>query len=83
MMKPVAGEAKMNKAEGHEPKSGHSAPAPAAGVGGEGKANTSGAGIGGASAELRKQHPIAHHDHGPHHGTTHHIRHEPVGKVYR
>ena len=30
----------------------------------------------GATRELHKQHPIAYHEHGPHHGTTHHIRHE-------
>lgn len=89
-MKPVAGEAKMNKAEGHEPKSGHSRPAAARGgseVGNESKADMKGA-IGGeptdgnplrhAVGELHSQHPIAHHDHGPHHGHTHHIRHEPL-----
>lgn len=96
MMKPVAGEAKMNKAEMHEPKGGHSAPAGAKGmgsdVGGESKANMKGAQMGNptdgnplrhAVGELHKQHPIKHHDHGPHHGTDHHIRHEAVGKVYK
>lgn len=39
--------------------------------------------LGHAVAELHKQHPHKHNDHGPHHGTTTHIRHEPVGKVYR
>jgi hypothetical protein len=32
----------------------------------------------GAVEELHTQHPIAHHDHGPHHGTDHHVRHHPV-----
>jgi hypothetical protein len=35
-------------------------------------------GLKGAVDELLKQHPIAHHDHGPHHGTDHHIRHQPL-----
>lgn len=96
MMKPVAGEMKMNKAEAHQPKSGHKAPAGAKGmgsdVGGEIKANMKGAMDGnptdgghlrGAMRELHMQHPHAHHDHGPHHGGTEHIRHEPVGKVYK
>lgn len=90
-MKPVAGEAMMNKAEMHEPKSGHKAPAGAKGmgsdVGGESKANMRGALDGShvghthlshAMKELHEQHPIKHHDHGPHHGSDHHIRHEPL-----
>ncbi len=84
MMKPVAGEAKMNTGEAREPKSGHAKPAPAASPGGEKKADMKGAiggsptdGLSGAVSELKRQHPIAHHDHGPHHGTDHHIRHEP------
>lgn len=97
-MKPVAGEAKMNRAEGHEPKSGHSRPAAdhrGDDVGGEKKANMRGALDGNptdgmysslvghthlshAMKELHEQHPIEHHDHGPHHGTDHHIRHEPL-----
>lgn len=90
MMKPVGAEAKMNRAEAKEPKSGHAAPAAARGgseVGNESKANMKGA-LGGnptdgnplrhATAELHAQHPIAHHDHGPHHGMNHHIRHEPL-----
>jgi hypothetical protein len=90
-MKPVAGEAKMNRSEGAEPHSGHKAPAPAAGVGNEMKADMKGALMGepedknplrSASHELKAQHPIEYHDHGPHHGTDHHVRHEPVGKVY-
>lgn len=40
----------------------------------------------GAGNELRRQHPIAHDDHGPHHGKDHHLRHEPLhglkGKKY-
>lgn len=82
------GEAKMNKAEVHEPKSGHERPARAAGVGNERKADVKGAQDGGSMAEaainplrgareeLHRQHPIAHHDHGPHHGEKHHMRHE-------
>ncbi len=81
-MKPVAKEAKMNKAEAHEPKSGHQKPAAdhkgkSNDVGREGSANMAGS-FSGAVAELHSQHPIPHHDHGPHHGTTHHIRHKPM-----
>ncbi len=32
----------------------------------------------GAVASLASDHPIAHYDHGPHHGTTTHQRHSPV-----
>jgi len=39
--------------------------------------------LGHAVGELHRQHPEHHHDLGPHHGGTSHIRHEPVGKVYR
>lgn len=35
-------------------------------------------GLGGAMKELHEQHPIAYHDHGPHHGHEHHVRHEPL-----
>lgn len=80
-MKPVAKEAKMNKAEAKEPKSGHDAPAGAgkgesADAGGMKSANMAGA-FSSAVAELHAQHPHAHHDHGPHHGTTTHQRHKP------
>lgn len=95
MMKPVAGEAKMNKAEAREPKGGHDRPAASRGgseVGGEKKANMRGAlegsptdgghvghtGLSHAVHELKEQHPLEYHDHGPHHGTDHHIRHEPM-----
>lgn len=99
MMKPAATEAKMNKAEAAEPKSGHRAPAGARGgngVGNERTADTKGALMGqptdgmkhgghagdssmaGAVRELKEQHPIEYHDHGPHHGHDHHIRHEPL-----
>jgi hypothetical protein len=37
-----------------------------------------GADLGKAVDELHEQHPIKHHQHGPHHGKTHHIRHEPM-----
>lgn len=81
MMKPVAKEAKMNKAEAAEPKSGHDRPAgagkaPSSDVGEMGRANMAGA-FSDAVAELKSQHPHEHYDHGPHHGTTHHIRHKP------
>jgi len=85
-MRPVAKEAKMNKAEAREPKSGHER-ARTAGVGNERKDDMKGAQMGrpedknplrGATRELKAQHPIEHHDHGPHHGTDHHIRHEPL-----
>lgn len=75
-MKPVADEPKMNKAEGHEPKSGHMAPAKAAGVGNERKANVKAAQMGQptdgnplrhAVSHLKSMHPEAHDDHGPHH----------------
>ena len=93
MMKPVAGEAKMNKAEKHEPKSGHSPAARASGVGGESRANMKGAQegnptdgmkghLGHAVSELKSQHPIEHHDHGPHHGTDHHVRNN-TGEMLR
>lgn len=84
-------EAKMNRAEAEEPKSGHKRPAHAAGVGNEKKADVKGAQDGGSMAEakgsvlsgamkeLHAQHPHHHSDHGPHHGTTTHIRHKPMG----
>ena len=80
-MKPVAKEAKINKAESYEPKSGHNKPAGSGkgasmDTGDMGKANMAGA-FSNAVAELHAQHPHAHYDHGPHHGTTHHIRHKP------
>lgn len=87
MMKPVAKEAKMNRAEGHEPKSGHKAPAHAATPGPERHADMKGALMGqptdgnplrGATRELKAQHPHAHDDHGPHHHTKTHERHMPL-----
>ncbi len=82
MMKPVAKEAKMNKAEAHNPKGGHDKPAASgkgasADAGKMGSANMTGA-FSGAVAELNAQHPHPHHDHGPHHGTTTHIRHKAM-----
>lgn len=81
MMKPVAKEAKMNKAEAAEPKSGHDRPAASgkmasSDAGSMDSANMAGA-FSGAVAELKSQHPHAHYEHGPHHGTTAHIRHKP------
>ena len=82
MKKPMAEAAKMNKAEAAEPKSGHRTPAahgkgPSSDAGSMSHANMAGA-FSDAVAELHAQHPIPYHDHGPHHGTTHHIRHEPL-----
>ncbi len=34
--------------------------------------------LGSCVASMASDHPIAHYDHGPHHGTTHHQRHAPV-----
>lgn len=81
MMKPMAKEAKMNKAEAMEPKSGHKAPAAhskgeSADTGEMRKANMAGA-FSDAVAELHTQHPHHHHDHGPHHDDMSHIRHKP------
>lgn len=81
-MKPMAGPAKINAAAAAQPKSGHKMPAASgkaasANAGSMGKADMGGA-FSGAVAELQSQHPIPHHDHGPHHGTTHHIRHKPM-----
>lgn len=81
-------EGAMNRAEAHEPHdSRREKPADAGGnrhdhVGNETKAKTRAAtttqeptqGLGGAVKELRSQHPIAHDDHGPHHGPKHHHR---------
>lgn len=80
-MKPVAKAAKINSAAASEPKSGHRAPAaggksPSGDAGSMGGADMSGA-FSGAVAELHSQHPHAHYDHGPHHGTTAHQRHKP------
>lgn len=90
-MKMTGGEAKINKAQESEPHSGHRPPAGAKGmgsdVGGESKADMKGALDGNptdgnplrhAMSHLHEQHPIEHYDHGPHHGTTHHIRHMPL-----
>ncbi len=66
-------------------------------VGNEKKANMKGTQLGGSAAEgmdskpglhgavreLHEQHPIKHNDHGPHHGHSEHVRHHPVGKVYK
>lgn len=35
-------------------------------------------GLKGAVKELHEQHPHEYHEHGPHHGTTTHMRHEPM-----
>lgn len=82
-------EKEIVRAEASEPKrSSSSKPAPATGVGNEKRADVRGAqmggdkaeGLGGAMRELHEQHPIKHFDHGPHHGTDHHMRHEPMHK---
>lgn len=43
-----------------------------------GQPNDKGGALAGAVHELHSQHPIPYHDHGPHHGTQHHVRHEPL-----
>ena len=89
-MKISGAAAKMNKAAGEEPKSGHRPPAASKGgseVGNETKADMKGAQMGqptdgnplrGATKELHDQHPIGYADRGPHHGTDHHLRHMPL-----
>lgn len=89
-VRPVPKEAKINRAEAAEPRAGHRAPAGKAHgseVGNETHADMRGAMDGqptdrnplhGATKELKEQHPIEYHDHGPHHGTDHHVRHMPL-----
>jgi hypothetical protein len=88
-VRPVPKEAKMNKAAELQEKTGHekSSGGKAHEAGPEKKADTKGALHGeptdknplhGAMKELKHQHPIPYHDHGPHHGTSHHVRHEPL-----
>ena len=83
----------INKAAGEMPKSGHMRPAgPSKGnnVGNETKADVKGTQEGGSMAEaannplrgavqhLHTEHPIAYHEHGPHHDTDHHRTHMPL-----
>lgn len=82
----------LNKAAAEQPKSGHRPPAggQAKPVGNETKAETKRTQEGGSAAEaagnplhgavqeLGRQHPHGYDDHGPHHGTTDHVRHEPL-----
>lgn len=74
-MKPVPGAAKAGSAAPKPTK------APAAVLDSTAKeapgasAPAMGSILGSAVSELNAQHPIPHYDHGPHHGTTHHIRH--------
>lgn len=85
-MRPMAGgkEAAMNTAAKMQPKAGHMAPAGpksmASAVGNEKKADVKAAqggspadGLGGAMAELKRQHPQRYDDMGPHHGGMDHI----------
>lgn len=85
----VPKEAKMNKAAELQTKTGHNAPAGGKvhAAGPERKAEVKAAQLGqptdksplsGAVRELKSQHPISYSDHGPHHGTSHHVRHEPL-----
>ena len=89
-------EGRMDRAEESihkEPKAGPKAPHRYEGVGKETKGDVRGdqeggskaeaGGIKGAIGELKRQHPEHHMDRGPHHGGESHVRHEPVGKVYR
>lgn len=88
MKRPMSGGAEgvINRAAEQEPRSGHRPPAKG-GVGNETKADMKGALEGsptdhnplrGAVQHLHEEHPIPYHDHGPHHGTDHHLRHEPL-----
>lgn len=88
-VRPVPKEAKMNKAAETQVKTGHYPPAKPAGVGNETKPDVQGAQLGqptdgmrghlaGAVGELKSQHPHEYHDHGPHHGTSAHVRHQPL-----
>lgn len=86
-------EREINDAAAREPRSGHRPPA-RGGVGNERKPDMRGAlegeptdgmrgGLEHAVKELHEQHPMEYHDHGPHHGTDHHMRHEPHVKPNR
>ena len=88
-VRPVAKDSKMNKADAAEPKSGHERPAGGQKlpVGNESRPDMEGALNGeptdksplhGAVRELGEQHPIHYSDRGPHYGTDHHVRHEPM-----
>ena len=91
-MKPTASPASINSAAAAQPRSGAQAPAGPTGPGAESKADMSGAFAGkpavgvarqlstlsGAMSELKDSHPVQYYDHGPHHGTAHHRRHEPL-----
>lgn len=83
-------ESEINRAQESEPKGRVGHAAPAAGVGQERKAEVRQTQEGGSAAEaannplrgavqhLHREHPHAHSDHGPHHGTTDHITHMPL-----
>lgn len=82
--------AQASEPKGSGPRVKRDAPAAARGgseVGGERKADMKGALGGnptdgnplrGATKELHDQHPHHYSDHGPHHGGTEHIRHQPL-----
>ena len=87
-------EAKMNAAQGNVHKASGVHPKPhTAGIGPSTRADMKGVqeggsraeanGLSGAVKELKRQHPIHHMDRGPHHGDSSHVRHEPIGKVYK
>lgn len=94
-VKPVGKEKMVNAGFAKEPKSGSGGPAGKKSgfqVGNERKANTKGALLGqpedgnplsGAVKELHSQHPHKHSDHGPHHGGSEHVRHEPLHGLKR
>lgn len=71
----------MNQAKMMTPGGSERTKTNRASVGNERKADVAGAQQGGslaeAGAELRGQHPHGYADHGPHHGTSEHIRHKP------
>jgi hypothetical protein len=89
-------ESEQNRAQEKEPKSGHHAPA-RGGPGqerkfsnrafGDGRMEVTsdphkGKDLGGAVDELHSQHPYKHSDLGPHHGKSHHDRHETLAGLH-
>ncbi len=89
--KPMSGaQGQINRAAGEMPKREAKSSINSGGVGNERKADVRGVQEGGSAAEaarnplhgavqeLNRQHPHDYTDHGPHHGTSEHIRHAPA-----
>jgi hypothetical protein len=89
-------EGMQNRAQEREPRSGHHAPAKA-GVGEERKYSNrawgddrarepgnphSGKDLGRAVDHLHSEHPIKHHQLGPHHGKSYHDTHETLAGLH-